>query len=126
MKATGSEASAKTIATVNADEDPDQAMVSLMGFGGFETTKVRRVTPDLHTTTNYCSKQPSLNGFSFFQGKKVQEDSSAVNIKKQRQYRQYMNRRGGFNRYVCLVCRISLIKLSIDGCVFLSPLDKVA
>ncbi|RUS33324.1 hypothetical protein BC938DRAFT_472106, partial [Jimgerdemannia flammicorona] len=53
------------------DEDPEAAMRRMMGFGGFETTKNKHV--------------PGT-------------DVSAVSIKKTRQYRQYMNRRGGFNR----------------------------
>ncbi|CAG8443643.1 6193_t:CDS:2, partial [Acaulospora morrowiae] len=55
---------------MNLDDDPEQAMMKLMGLTGFGSTK----------------------------GKKVQgNDFAAVSIKKQRQYRQYMNRRGGFN-----------------------------
>jgi U4/U6.U5 tri-snRNP-associated protein 3 len=42
-----------------------------MGFGGFDTTKNKKV--------------PGA-------------DVSAVNVKKPMKYRQYMNRRGGFNR----------------------------
>ncbi|KAG0020190.1 Myotubularin- protein 14 [Entomortierella chlamydospora] len=52
-------------------EDEEARMMALMGFGGFDSTK----------------------------GKKVPgADVSGADIKKQRQYRQYMNRRGGFNR----------------------------
>ncbi|KAF9180824.1 U4/U6.U5 small nuclear ribonucleoprotein [Haplosporangium sp. Z 11] len=52
-------------------EDEEARMMALMGFGGFDSTK----------------------------GKKVAgADVSGADIKKQRQYRQYMNRRGGFNR----------------------------
>ncbi|CAG8753153.1 6720_t:CDS:2, partial [Cetraspora pellucida] len=55
---------------LNPDDDPEKAMMMLMGMSGFSTTK----------------------------GKKVPgNQTSAVSIKKQRQYRQYMNRRGGFN-----------------------------
>jgi U4/U6.U5 tri-snRNP-associated protein 3 len=46
-------------------------MMRLMGFGGFETTKNKKVAG---------------------------ADVSAVKIEKKRTYRQYMNRRGGFNR----------------------------
>ncbi|KAG9285823.1 hypothetical protein G9A89_013248 [Geosiphon pyriformis] len=63
---------------INLDEDPEQAMMaleqamtSLIGIAGFSTTKGTKVSGN---------------------------EYSAVNIKKQRQYRQYMNRRGGFNR----------------------------
>ncbi|KAF6022324.1 hypothetical protein EB796_019361 [Bugula neritina] len=46
-------------------------MMKLMGFGGFNSTK----------------------------GKKVEgNDAGAVHVKLKRNYRQYMNRRGGFNR----------------------------
>ncbi|KAF9912952.1 U4/U6.U5 small nuclear ribonucleoprotein [Linnemannia zychae] len=52
-------------------EEQEARMMATMGFGGFDSTK----------------------------GKKVAgADVSGVDIKKQRQYRQYMNRRGGFNR----------------------------
>ncbi|KAG0215125.1 U4/U6.U5 small nuclear ribonucleoprotein [Mortierella sp. GBA30] len=52
-------------------EDEEARMMALMGFGDFDSTK----------------------------GKKVAgADVSGADIKKQRQYRQYMNRRGGFNR----------------------------
>jgi len=46
-------------------------MMKLMGFSGFDTTKNKHV--------------PGT-------------DASAVNIVQKRKYRQYMNRRGGFNR----------------------------
>jgi len=46
-------------------------MMKLMGFSGFDTTKGKHV--------------PGA-------------DTSAVNIVQKRKYRQYMNRRGGFNR----------------------------
>ncbi|OUM70433.1 hypothetical protein PIROE2DRAFT_37289, partial [Piromyces sp. E2] len=56
---------------VNENEDIEAQMMAIMGFGGFDSTKGKHV--------------PGT-------------DVSAVNIKKKRQYRQYMNRRGGFNR----------------------------
>ncbi|KAF8481528.1 U4/U6.U5 small nuclear ribonucleoprotein 27 kDa protein, partial [Gautieria morchelliformis] len=53
------------------DAGDESDMMALMGFGGFDSTK----------------------------GKPVQgNQEGAVNIKKQRTWRQYMNRRGGFNR----------------------------
>jgi len=55
----------------NMAEDDDE-MAAMMGFGGFETTKGKHV-----------------NG---------NEDAGATDIKKQRTWRQYMNRKGGFNR----------------------------
>ncbi|KAG5457580.1 MAG: hypothetical protein BJ554DRAFT_2364 [Olpidium bornovanus] len=51
--------------------DEEQQMVAMLGFGGFTSTKGKHV--------------PGV-------------DMSGVNIKKVRTYRQYMNRRGGFNR----------------------------
>ena len=46
-------------------------MMKLMGFGGFDTTKGKHVSGN---------------------------DIYAANITHKRKYRQYMNRRGGFNR----------------------------
>lgn len=51
--------------------EEDVEMMKLMGFGGFESTK----------------------------GKKVPgNDVSGVHVIQKRKYRQYMNRKGGFNR----------------------------
>jgi len=62
------EAEEDTMDVTNAD---DEAMAAMMGFGGFGTTK----------------------------GKEVEgNQTGAVFVKKQRTWRQYMNRRGGFNR----------------------------
>nr|CAG8589919.1 176_t:CDS:2 [Entrophospora candida] len=66
------ESSNNPLANINPDEDPEMAMMMLMGITGFTTTKGKKVSGN--------------------------NDISAVDIKKQRQYRQYMNRRGGFNR----------------------------
>lgn len=53
------------------DEDEEAAMMRAMGFGGFGTT----------------------------QGAQVEgNDAGAVKVKSKRQARQYMNRKGGFNR----------------------------
>ncbi|GFN90568.1 U4/u6.u5 small nuclear ribonucleoprotein 27 kda protein [Plakobranchus ocellatus] len=46
-------------------------MMKLMGFANFDTTKGKKVAGN---------------------------DVSAVNLQRKRKYRQYMNRRGGFNR----------------------------
>jgi len=54
------------------DMAEDDEMAAMMGFGGFGTTKGKHVHGN--------------------------EDTSAVDIKKQRTWRQYMNRKGGFNR----------------------------
>lgn len=53
------------------EDDDGESLAAVMGFSSFDTTK----------------------------GKKVEgNDVSAANIAKKRKYRQYMNRRGGFNR----------------------------
>ncbi|KAJ2382915.1 U4/U6.U5 small nuclear ribonucleoprotein, partial [Coemansia sp. RSA 2559] len=49
----------------------EEQMSALMGFSGFDTTKGKHV-----------------NG----------NDVGSANVKKQRKFRQYMNRKGGFNR----------------------------
>jgi len=55
----------------SGEDDEDAAMMAMMGMGGFGSTK----------------------------GKQVQgNQEGGVNIKKPRTWRQYMNRRGGFNR----------------------------
>lgn len=70
-------------------EEEEDAMAAMMGFGGFGTTKV--CPPFL------ISEFPS-NGL---QGKKVVgNQEGGADVKKVRTWRQYMNRRGGFNRFV--------------------------
>lgn len=55
-----------------ADEDPEEALMrKMMGFGGFRTTKNTKVPGN---------------------------DVSGVRKEKKTEYRQYMNRVGGFNR----------------------------
>ncbi|KEI38089.1 uncharacterized protein L969DRAFT_18874 [Mixia osmundae IAM 14324] len=54
------------------DDDDAAAMAALMGFGGFGTTKGHHVAGN--------------------------NDIGTADVKKERVYRQYMNRRGGFNR----------------------------
>ncbi|KAI9510243.1 U4/U6.U5 tri-snRNP-associated protein 3 [Russula earlei] len=51
--------------------DDDEAMMAMMGMAGFGSTKGQHV---------------------------VGNQDGAANVKKQRTWRQYMNRRGGFNR----------------------------
>lgn len=51
--------------------EEEQEMMKLMGFGGFDSTKGKHVAGN---------------------------DVSAVNVLQKRKYRQYMNRKGGFNR----------------------------
>lgn len=55
------------------EDDEETKMMKLMGFGGFDTTKNKKV--------------PGA-------------DVSAAKIRRPIKYRQYMNRRGGFNRFV--------------------------
>lgn len=56
----------------NGEEDDEETkMMKLMGFGGFDTTKNKKVAGT---------------------------DVSGAKIRKPIKYRQYMNRRGGFNR----------------------------
>ncbi|KAG6865027.1 hypothetical protein C0991_005573 [Blastosporella zonata] len=56
---------------MDAENDDDAAMMAMMGLAGFGSTK----------------------------GKAVEgNQEGAVDVKKQRTWRQYMNRRGGFNR----------------------------
>lgn len=52
-------------------DDPEAQMAAMMGFGGFNSTKKKGI------------------------GQNVEGDAS---VHKQRTWRQYMNRRGGFNR----------------------------
>ncbi|BGP25410.1 cyclophilin-RNA interacting protein [Rhodotorula toruloides] len=54
----------------DAAEVNEQDIAALMGFGGFGST----------------------------QGKAHEDDISAVSKRQERHYRQYMNRKGGFNR----------------------------
>jgi U4/U6.U5 tri-snRNP-associated protein 3 len=56
---------------INDDDDEETKMMKLMGFGGFDTTKNKKVSG---------------------------ADVSGAKIRKPIKYRQYMNRRGGFNR----------------------------
>ncbi|RPA77390.1 DUF1777-domain-containing protein [Ascobolus immersus RN42] len=57
--------------SVVAEDDDQEEMMKLMGFGGFDTTKNKKV-----------------------QG----NNAGAVYKQKKTEYRQYMNRVGGFNR----------------------------
>lgn len=56
---------------MDEDEDEETKMMKLMGFGSFDTTKDKKV--------------PGT-------------DVSGAKVHKPIKYRQYMNRRGGFNR----------------------------
>lgn len=67
--------------------EADVAMMASMGFGGFGTTKGREVTGN---------------------------QEGGVFIKKQRTWRQYMNRKGGFNRYTAASFRCEA-RIVTDG-----------
>ncbi|KAF6764834.1 U4/U6.U5 small nuclear ribonucleoprotein 27 kDa protein, partial [Ephemerocybe angulata] len=56
---------------MEAENEDDTAMMAMMGLSGFGTTKGKHV---------------------------IGNQEGAANIKKVRTWRQYMNRRGGFNR----------------------------
>ncbi|KAI8928456.1 hypothetical protein BC831DRAFT_397477 [Entophlyctis helioformis] len=56
---------------MDEEMDEEAKMQALMGFGGFETTKASHVTG---------------------------ADVGAASVNKKRTYRQYMNRKRGFNR----------------------------
>lgn len=60
-----------TDADLEGKTEEEQEMMKLMGFGNFETTQGKKV---------------------------VGNEVSAVNLLQKRKYRQYMNRKGGFNR----------------------------
>lgn len=66
-------------------------MQALMGFGGFGTTKVSRSARG--GLLEACVLDADR------QGAEVEgNDVGTVKVNKKRQWRQYMNRRGGFNR----------------------------
>ncbi|KAI1714291.1 U4/U6.U5 small nuclear ribonucleoprotein 27 kDa protein [Ditylenchus destructor] len=68
-------------------ENVDEEMSKLMGFAGFDTTKNKKVPGN-------------VDGVS--------------KINKPRKYRQYMNRKGGFNRPLDYVAKAIVIKMEID------------
>lgn len=92
--------------------EEEQEMLKLMGFAGFDSTKVREKKRMAGKALQViaCTKAPcaahefswlnlSLSIDYILQGKKVPgNDVSAVHIVPKRKYRQYMNRKGGFNR----------------------------
>jgi U4/U6.U5 tri-snRNP-associated protein 3 len=62
-------------------------MASMMGFGGFGTTKAS--LPVLAYLGETNANQGKSTG---------QYEGATSNVHKERTWRQYMNRRGGFNR----------------------------
>lgn len=77
-------------------EEADQAMMAAMGFGGFGSTKAKHVEGN---------------------------QEGAVHIKKQRTWRQYMNRKGGFNRRVSMHRTFPAYLISL--LIYFRPLDKI-
>lgn len=63
-------------------------MANMMGFGGFGTTKAS-ITAHHHRFSRIDGSQGKTTG---------QYEGSTSNVHTQRTWRQYMNRRGGFNR----------------------------
>lgn len=61
----------------DVDEDPDAAMAAILGFSGFDSTKGKPVEDNQKGPAKGAAKQVL-----------------------QRKYRQYMNRVGGFNRFL--------------------------
>ncbi|KAI1703230.1 U4/U6.U5 small nuclear ribonucleoprotein 27 kDa protein [Ditylenchus destructor] len=68
-------------------ENVDEEMSKLMGFAGFDTTKNKKVAGNV---------------------------DGATKINKPRKYRQYMNRKGGFNRPLDYVAKAIVIKMEVD------------
>lgn len=71
-------------------EDSEQDMMAAMGFGGFGTTKVSEKSP-INLTPR--SHRPLTHLYRVSQGTKVEGNvSGSANVKKERTWRQYMNR----------------------------------
>ena len=68
-------ASSNNAAPAPEDDSEEAQMARLMGFGGFGSTKGKEVADNQHGAAR-----------------------GAVKKNQNRSYRQYMNRRGGFNR----------------------------
>lgn len=76
-----------TVKVEEGEEDPEAEMAAMMGFGGFNSTKVSSISRRLDVRlTRPQGKSLGVNA------------DGAVKVHKQRTWRQYMNRRGGFNR----------------------------
>ena len=71
---------------MDATNDDDAAMMAMMGLTGFGTTKVSHIAAALCLYPQRLKRET-------FQGKHVEgNQEGAVNVKKQRTWRQYMNR----------------------------------
>lgn len=83
------------------DEDAD-AMAQMLGFSGFSTSKVGQVCHELTAQRAglLVASSRQLTRLWILQNQKRPNAEGAADIKKQRTWRQYMNRRGGFNRQV--------------------------
>jgi U4/U6.U5 tri-snRNP-associated protein 3 len=86
------------------DEIPtEEDMMKLLGFAGFDSTKVRELRTYVHMYA--CIYPQIFTGYTLTipQGKQIDDNlySAARGTAakhKGRKYRQYMNRKGGFNR----------------------------
>ena len=75
-------------------------MMRVMGFGSFDTTKNKKVNKYLQLMI-YQSRIKKSNQNSSLIRNVLQVDGNntgAVHVLVKRKYRQYMNRKGGFNR----------------------------
>ena len=123
---------------MDATNDDDAAMMAMMGLTGFGTTKVSHIAAALRL-------HPQRFKRNIFQGKHVEgNQEGAVDIKKMRTWRQYMNRyvgrftmiylftdqiivfllscrRGGFNRFVELFITANTFSSFLPN----RPLDKI-
>lgn len=82
----------KAAGSDDEEEGMDPALAAMMGFGGFGTTKVSyilRVDPE-KATLDKADVQDKKVADQVVEGK--------AQVYKERTWRQYMNRRGGFNR----------------------------
>ena len=104
---------------MDAENDDDAAMMAAMGLTSFGSTKVSSVPEEL-----LDASAPIICTDHFFQGKHVLgNQEGAANIKKVRTWRQYMNRRGGFNR--CASCLLVPALFNSPWFSFDRPLDKI-
>jgi hypothetical protein len=75
---------------MEAENDEDAAMRAMMGFSGFDSTKVRIA---LSVIIWFMWNVLTGTARNVFQGKPVVgNQEGTVNVKKQRTWRQYMNR----------------------------------
>ena len=85
------------------EDGEEDGMASMMGFGGFGTTKVGHRALRLYHLARRSAAEVRRLAVKYTrtdtQGKGIgQNAAGGVKVHKQRTWRQYMNRRGGFNR----------------------------